>query len=112
MKKVKVGVIGAGAISNDHCGNVQNNPNAELAAIADLSDERRLGFKKRFNIPKDYADWKELVADNDIDAVVIALPNSLHAPVSLAAIQNNKHVMLDKPFALNYREAKVVADAA
>lgn len=112
MKKVRVGVIGAGAISNDHCGNVKNNPDAELVAIADLSDERRLDFKKRFNIPKDYADWKDLVADKDIDAVVIALPNSLHAPVSLGALENNKHVLLDKPFALNYAEAKAVADLA
>jgi predicted dehydrogenase len=109
---VKVGIIGAGAIANDHCKNVAAYPDAELAAIADLSKERRETIKKAYGVARAYATWQELVADEEIDAVAIALPNALHAPASLAAIAGGKHVLLDKPFAMNLTEARKVATAA
>jgi predicted dehydrogenase len=105
-------MIGAGAIAGDHCTNVNRYTGARMVAVADISRERREEVKKAFDIPTDYEDWKDLVADPDIDAVTIALPNALHASVSLAAINAGKHVLLDKPFALSYAEAKKVADAA
>ncbi|MEI8243493.1 MAG: Gfo/Idh/MocA family oxidoreductase [bacterium] len=110
---IRVGMIGAGAIANDHCHNINRYKGAEVTAVADLSRERGEDLKKNFpTIGKVYEQWKDLVANPDIDAVAIALPNALHAPVSLAAIRAGKHVLLDKPFALNYREAKEVVAAA
>jgi predicted dehydrogenase len=109
---IKVGMIGAGAIADDHCSGISRYEGAVLAAVADISAERRNDLKKRYSIAKAYATWQDLVADPDLDAVAIALPNALHAPVSLAALRAGKHVLLDKPFALSYAEAKQVVDTA
>ena len=109
---IRVGIIGAGAIAGDHCRNVSSYEGAEAVAIADLSAARRREVKKTWGMAKAYASWEELVADPEIDAVTIGLPNALHAPSTLAALNAGKHVLLDKPFALNYAEAKRCADAA
>ena len=109
---IKVGIIGAGAIAGDHCSSISKYAGAEAVAVADLSPKRRNEVKKAWGMGKAYATWEALVADPEIDAVTIALPNALHAPCALAAIKAGKHVMLDKPFAMNYAEAKLCADAS
>ncbi|MDD5678727.1 MAG: Gfo/Idh/MocA family oxidoreductase [Kiritimatiellae bacterium] len=109
---INVGIIGAGAIADDHCNAIHRYSGASLAAVAEINPERRDALKKKYAIPKAYEQWTDLVADPDLHAVVIALPNVLHAPVSLAALQAGKHVLLDKPFALKYAEARRVVDAA
>jgi len=109
---IKVGIIGAGAIANNHCGSISKYEGAEAVAVADLSAERRNALKAQWSMGRAYASWQDLVADPEIDAVTVALPNALHAPCALAAIKAGKHVMLDKPFALNAAEAKSCIDAA
>ena len=109
---IKVGIIGAGAIAQDHCKNVARYPGAELAAIADLSAQRRNEIKKAYGMSRDFATWEALVADKEIDAVTIALPNALHAPAALSAIAAGKHVLIDKPFTMNLAEARKIAAAA
>jgi len=109
---IKVGMIGAGAIADDHCNAINRYNGAAVAAVAEINTKRRDALQKKYAIAKAYEKWQDLVADPDLDAVAIALPNALHAPVSLAAIQAGKHVLLDKPFALSYAEAKRVVDAA
>jgi predicted dehydrogenase len=109
---IKVGMIGAGAIADDHCGAINRYAGAAVAAVAEINPERRDALQKKHSIAKTYEKWQDLVADPDLDAVAIALPNALHAPVSLAALQAGKHVLLDKPFALSYAEAKQVVDTA
>ncbi|MCA1808710.1 MAG: Gfo/Idh/MocA family oxidoreductase, partial [Lentisphaerae bacterium] len=109
---INVGIIGAGQIAKDHCRNIAGHPEARLAAVADISRERREQLRDEFGMDRAYASWQDLLADRELDAVAIALPNSLHAPVTIAALEAGKHVLLDKPFTLNYREAsKVVAVA-
>ncbi len=112
MAKIRVGMIGAGAIANDHCNGVLKHAQGEVVAVADMSAERAQEVAKKFNFTKTYSKWEDLIADKEIDAVCVALPNYLHAPVSLAALKAGKHVLLDKPFALSLKEAKSVADAA
>lgn len=109
---IKVGIIGAGAIADDHCSNVNRYNGAEVVAVADLSKTRRDELKKKYSLSQAYEHWEALVADKEIDAVVVALPNALHAPVSLAAIREGKHVLIDKPFAMNFGEAERVAAAS
>ncbi len=112
MGTLQVGMIGAGAIANSHCDGINKHPQAKVVAVADTSKERVTALAVKFNIAKVYAKWEELVADRDIDAVSIALPNALHAPVALAALKAGKHVILDKPFAMNQKEATAVIAAA
>lgn len=112
MKTIRVGMIGAGQIAYSHCDGVNKHPGAKVTAVADLSTERMKAIKERFGIDRTYTEWEDIVADPDVDAVSIALPNVFHMPVSIAALKAGKHVMLDKPFALNRNEAKRVVHAA
>lgn len=109
---IKVGIIGAGAIADDHCRNITSYEGAEAVAIADLSPRRRNEVKKAWSMSRAYGTWEEMVADPEIDAVAIALPNALHAPSTLAALNAGKHVLIDKPFVLNYAEARRCVDTA
>lgn len=109
---IRVGIIGAGGIAGDHCHHIRNYQDAEVVAVADVSAKRRRELKKTFGIARDYARWQDLVADPEIDAVTVALPNALHAPVSIAALNAGKHVLLEKPFALNLAEARRVVATA
>lgn len=112
MKTIKVGVIGAGAIAQNHCQGIAAHPQAEVVAVADLSAARCKALQKEFDIAKMYASAAELIADPDLDAVTVALPNCFHAPTSIAALQAGKHVLCDKPFAMNQKEAAAVIAAA
>lgn len=112
MKTIKVGMIGAGAIAASHIGGVQSHPQGEVVAIADLSKPRAKEMADKFGVPATLTKWEDLVANPEIDAVAIALPNFLHAPVTLAALKAGKHVILDKPFALDMKEANQVVAAA
>ncbi len=112
MKEIRLGMIGAGQIAYQHCRLTSEHPQATVVAVADPSRKRTKLIQDEFDITRAYTSADELIADKDIDAVMIAVPNVFHAPMSLAAIRAGKHVLLDKPFAMNYKEAKQVADAA
>lgn len=112
MSKIKVGMIGAGAIARTHCNGVNKHAEAEMVAVADLSTARRNALKQEFGLTRAYKDADALLADASIDAVCIALPNALHAPFTIKALEAGKHVMLDKPFALNVAEARQMIAAA
>ncbi len=109
---IRVGMIGAGQIAHNHCSDVANYRGAEVVTVADLSKPRREALAEKFSVSSTTSKWEDVVADKSIDAVSVALPNSLHAPVCLAALKAGKHVHLDKPFATNLREAKPVVAAA
>ena len=65
-----------------------------MVAVADTSKKRREECASQFGVAKTYAKALQLIADKDIDAVMVALPNFLHAPISLAALESGKHVLL------------------
>lgn len=111
-KRLRFGVIGAGAIGIHHMEAIRTSPRGELAAIAETSPQRLQEAAKRFGIADGHADYQELLARPDIDAVSIALPNYLHAPVSIAALKAGKHVHLEKPMAMNAAEATQIIAAA
>lgn len=111
-QKINVAVIGAGAIGADHIQGYQRHPSARVVAVADTSAERAREACEKFNIPEAVSDYRALLRRPDISVVSIALPNYLHAPAALAALAAGKHVMLDKPFATNARDAAKVLEAA
>ncbi|MFH1023719.1 MAG: Gfo/Idh/MocA family oxidoreductase [Planctomycetota bacterium] len=112
MASLRVGMIGAGAIAGSHCKGILKHPEARVVCVADASRERAEALQKAHGITRRYDRWQDVVRDRDVDAVSIALPNALHAPVARAALQAGKHVMLDKPFAFTLKEALGVAAAA
>jgi len=100
MDIVSIGVLGTGAIIRDcHMLTLQNNPKAEVVAAGNLHAESLECLARDFNIPKTYADFEEMSRDPNIDAVVIGLPNYLHAPVTIQMLEAGKHVLCEKPMA-------------
>lgn len=112
MKTIKVGVIGAGGISTEHIEGPNTYDGAEVIAIADSSAKRVKTMAKEYSISRTYSSAEELIADREINAVSIAVPNKFHASYALAALKAGKHVLLEKPFAMNATEAKKVVAAA
>lgn len=111
-EKLRCGVIGAGAIGLDHLASLSSCTRAATVAIADSSPSRAREACDRFKIPRCYTDYRELLEQPDVEAVIIAVPNYLHAPIAIAALEARKHVLLEKPFALNLKEAAKIARTA
>lgn len=112
MKEVRIGFIGAGQVAHTSAGQVNSHPSASVQAAHDLNPGRLRELCEEQGIPKAYATSEELLADPEIDAVYIAVPNKFHAPLAMAALEAGKEVLLDKPFALNYSEAREVVETA
>lgn len=110
--KLRCAVIGAGGIGLDHLHSLNTCHRAAAVAIAEISPPRAREASVRHNIPRSYTDYRELLEQPDIDAVVVALPNHLHAPVAIEALKARKHVLLEKPMAMNAKEAAKVIDVA
>ena len=109
MKKVRIGVVGCGGIANGkHLPAQKRNPASELVAFCDIVEERAVKAQKEFG-EKDsavYTDYKELLKDKSIDAVLVLTPNCSHCEITVAALEAGKHVLCEKPMAINYAEAK------
>lgn len=84
---------------------------AELAAVASRDGERARAFAQQHRIPSSYASYEALLGDPTIDAVYIPLPNNLHKEWAIKAAQAGKHVLCEKPIALNAAEAEEMAAA-
>jgi predicted dehydrogenase len=105
-QKLRIGVIGVGQIGQVHLENYRRIPEVEVVAIADLDLAHAQSVKDRYGVPDVYADFHELLARPDIQAVDVCLHNNLHMPVSVAALEAGKHVYCEKPMAGSYRDAE------
>jgi predicted dehydrogenase len=110
MKKLKIGMIGAGMIAHRHCEEIHAHDQAQVVAVADPSLERANALKDKHGLTRVFDQAADLIADPDLDAVTIAVPNLFHADYAIAALEAGKHVMLDKPFAISFAEAQRVAE--
>ena len=87
-------------------------PEARLVALCDTDAGVLARAGQQTGVGAMTLDYRELMARSEVDAVIIATPNFVHAPIALAAIAAGKHVLCEKPIAMNYAEAKAMADAA
>jgi predicted dehydrogenase len=110
MAEVNFGIIGAGAIAYSSCRDIASHPKAEIKGASDPNVQRLNRLQQTFTIPTIYSSSEALLENPDIHAVYIAVPNAYHAPIALQALSAGKHVILDKPFALNLQQAIEVAD--
>lgn len=122
---MRVGIVGIGFMGMIHYLAYQKVRGAKVVAIA-ARDEKKLagdwrGIKGNFGPPGEqmdlgkigrYADWRELLKDPNVDTVDICLPPSLHAEVAIAAVKAGKHVLVEKPVALETAEAERMVKAA
>jgi predicted dehydrogenase len=108
----RFGVIGAGLWGSFHCKTLTALPGAALVAVCDQAPARVADMQAQFGVAKTYADYRDLIADPDVDAVTVATPDFAHADIVLAAIAAGKHVMSEKPLATTLAEAEAIAAAA
>ena len=109
---IRFGIIGTGGVAAGGAAAFIENPDAELVAVADPSRERVTAFAARFGVGTVLESAEQLVALDTVDAVYIAVPNYLHAPLSTLALQAGKHVLQEKPLALSLEDAAPLAAAA
>jgi predicted dehydrogenase len=113
MTSLRLGILGAARIAPAAVVKpARVVPGASVDAVAARDPERARAFAARHGIGRVHADYGSLVADPELDAVYIPLPNGLHAQWTLAAVAAGKHVLCEKPFTANAVEARQVANAA
>lgn len=111
--RVRIGIIGAGLVSDfHHVPGINIDPRATLAAVCDPNAELLEQRKSQWGPAKYTTSYEEVAADPDIDAVIIATPNFTHKPIALACIAGGKHVMAEKPLGLSFEEAAEMYRAA
>ncbi|EDY84719.1 Oxidoreductase family, NAD-binding Rossmann fold protein [Verrucomicrobiia bacterium DG1235] len=108
MSEIRFGFIGSGKISHFSAEALLRHPQAKLVAAQDLNEERVDDLADKFDIKHRFANSSELFACPEVDAVYIAVPNKFHAPLAIEAMRAGKHVLLEKPFAMNTAEAEEV----
>lgn len=108
---LRVGIVGAGVIGARRAEIIQTTGKGRVVAVAETNFARAVEFAKRYGceIAKN---WQELVRRNDIEAVIIAVPNKFVKPIALAAFKNGKHVFSEKPLGRNAAEAEAIEKAA
>ena len=109
---MRIGIIGAGAIAErSHLPSYSKLPEVKVAAIASRTRERSQRMADEFDIPQVYNNWREMLEQQDLDAVSICTPTSVHCEMTVAAIQAGKHVLVEKPMATTLAQADQMIEA-
>ena len=115
MRKVRIGIIGCGGIANNkHMPALRKIPEVEMVAFCDIVEERAVKAAADYGTPdaKVYTDYKELLKAESIEVVHVLTPNRDHSYITVDALEAGKHVMCEKPMAINTAEAQKMVDAA
>ena len=111
MKKIRFGILGCGTIGDVHARAISALDRAELIAFCDVNEERAAEYANKYGV-KAYTCFDEMLADNEIDAVTICTPSGMHAEQSIKALRAEKHVLVEKPMALNSKDAALICEEA
>ncbi len=114
MDKIRIGVIGTGSIAREHLKAYKKNPHVEVYALCDLNAELLAKRAEEFGVPAErtFTNCEDMLKLPEIDAVSVCTWNAAHAPCSIAALNAGKHVLCEKPMAMNAEEAKAMKEAA
>lgn len=112
MDKVKVGVIGVGQIGKRHVAGYAEMPDVEIVAVADLNEAEARRVAAENGIRHAFANFRDLLAMEEIQAVDVCLHNNFHAPISIAAMEAGKDVYCEKPMAGTYADALAMREAS
>jgi myo-inositol 2-dehydrogenase / D-chiro-inositol 1-dehydrogenase len=111
MPKIGVGLVGSQFITTQHYEALARVPDAEVVAVASPTIEHVRAFAEKRRISRWFVDYREMFALAEIQLVVLGLPNYLHCEAVLAAAAAGKHVVLEKPMAMNLAECDAMIDA-
>jgi predicted dehydrogenase len=109
---VRWGIVGTGEISHVITPDFALAGNARITAVASRSEKTADAFAVRHGIPKAFGSFESLLGDDDVDAVYLGTPHAVHHPMALAALNAGKHVLIEKPMALDRGQAEEVLDLA
>lgn len=112
MEQLRIGVIGLGWFGEIHCETIIGVPNIELAALCTRTPERLSEMGEKFGVKKLYADYTQMLADPDIDAVSICTMWDQHTQPAIDALNAGKHVFLEKPIASTVEDARKITAAS
>ena len=116
LKNVNFGIIGCGAIAEKHGQALLQLDNANLVAASDVDISKAERFAEKYFTKtaskKVYDDYKEMLRDSSIDAVIVATPSGMHTQMALDALDAGKHVLVEKPLTLNRRDAEALVSKA
>lgn len=110
--KIRWGLLGLGTISSKFATGLSFLPDAEIHAVGSRSQAKADEFGAEFGATKAYGSYEALAADPDVDVVYIGTPHNYHMPNTLLCLKAGKHVLCEKPFAVNADEAKAMIDCA
>jgi predicted dehydrogenase len=113
MEMTKAGVIGLGGIAQlAHLPNFAKLNNSILSSVAEINKSRLNTIADKFNIKERYTDYKEMLANSELDAVIISTPTNTHKEIAIECLKAKKDILVEKPLARTYAEAKQIVDAA
>ncbi|MFN2490323.1 MAG: Gfo/Idh/MocA family protein [Actinomycetota bacterium] len=112
MSDIEVGVIGTGFAASSHIDALQRLPRVHVAAIAGSSQDKADAAARRFNLGAGFGDYRSLLDDDSIEVVHNCTPNDLHAEINAAVIDAGKHLLSEKPLALDSRQTAALTRAA
>lgn len=111
MAKLKAGVIGLG-MGWGHLAGYMEHPDVEVVAVADRIEAKRENAKKEFNLPKVYAEGIDMIRNEKLDILSVAVPNNQHRELTIAGLEAGANVLCEKPMAMNTAEAQEMLDTA
>ena len=109
---VRFGVLGAANIARSFIRGMSGSSLASVDAVASRSTEKAAAFAAEMGVPRHHGSYEALLADPDIDAIYVPLPNDMHAEWAIRAAEAGKHVLSEKPLAISAAEARAMFDAA
>lgn len=112
MRRVKTALVGAGFVGPHHIEAARRLGFVDVVAVAGSSQASAEAKAAKLNIPKAYGSYEALLDDPEVEVIHNCTPNDLHLPVTMAAIERGKHVIADKPLALNSGDAGIMLEAA
>lgn len=113
MNPIRIGIIGAGNIGNVHMSEFSKLADeCKITSVTDAYLPLAEARAQQYGVPNVAASPEELIARDDVDAVVIGVPNQFHAPIAVQALEAGKHVLLEKPMAINADAARSIMRAA
>jgi predicted dehydrogenase len=111
-KVIRWGIIGCGKIAHKFVQDLALVEDGELMAVASRNMEKATDFKAQYSARKTYGSYDDLFKDEDVDIVYIATPHTSHAELSIQAMESGKHVLCEKPLAINATDAQMMIDVS
>ena len=112
MKNLRFGILRAAGIARKNWKAIFHSGNCEVVAVASRDDARAAEYAQEWGIERSYGSYEALLEDEEIEAVYISLPNTMHVEWSIRALEAGKHVLCEKPLSRHSADVEAAFDAA